>query len=194
VNYLAHFHLARGNDNWIAGALLGDFVKGPLSSALPGPLREGIQLHRHIDAFSDAHPLRAQFAKTLPAEYRRYAGIMLDVCCDYWLSRHWSKFETQALGAFAARIYAVLQANSAQMPAPAARMTQRLIEHEVLTRYNDVTVVAATLDRIGWRLRRDNPLRHLDAEFERYLRGAEPIFSELYPQLLARVDETFSAE
>lgn len=193
MNYLAHFHLARGDDNWIAGALLGDFVKGPLSTTLPQPLRDGIQLHRHIDAFSDAHPLRAEFAKKLPADFRRYAGIVLDVCCDYWLSHRWSTFETQSLDDFAVRIYAVLQASRAQMPAPAARMAQRLIEHNVLTRYNDGAVIAATLKRIGWRLRRANPLRHLGAELESYLLAAEPVFVELYPQLLARVD-LFSVE
>jgi acyl carrier protein phosphodiesterase len=188
VNYLAHFHLARADDGWIAGALLGDYIKGPLAADWPSPLRHGIQLHRRIDAFTDTHPLRLEFARHLPDNCRRYAGIVLDVCCDHWLSVHWARFEAQSLPDFSARIYAVLQANLMQMPAPAARMAQRLAEHDVLLQYRDAAVVAATLERIGWRLRNDNPLRAIGAELDAYLAAAEPIFSELYPQLLTQFE------
>lgn len=188
MNYLAHFHLASADDDWIAGALLGDYIKGPLSVDLPSRLRHGIQLHRRIDAFTDTHPLRREFARHLPDSYRRYAGIVLDVCCDHWLSVHWAQFEAQPLTAFAGRIYGVLQVNLVQMPAPAARMAQRLIEHDVLLQYHDVAVVAATLERIGWRLRSDNPLRCMGAESVEYLAAAEPIFIELYPQLLTQFE------
>lgn len=184
MNYLAHFHLARADDDWIAGALLGDYIKGPLSADLPIHLRHGIQLHRRIDAFTDTHPLRREFAQCLPDSYRRYAGIVLDVCCDHWLSVHWSQFETQPLPDFSERVYGALQANLLQMPAPAARMAERLVEYNVLMQYHDGAVVAATLERIGWRLRNDNPLRRITAEPTDYLAAAEPIFNELYPQLL----------
>jgi acyl carrier protein phosphodiesterase len=193
VNYLAHFHLARGDDSLIAGALLGDFVKGPLAESMPLPLRRGIELHRQVDALSDRHPLRAQFARKLPDNYRRYAGILLDVCCDHWLSRHWSAFEPRSLGEFSARIYAVLQSTLPAMSPAAARMAQRLIEHDVLARYDDVAVIASTIERIGWRLRRDNPLRSVGAELPLYLNYAEPVFIELYPQLLAQVDAVINA-
>ena len=188
MNYLAHFHLARGDDDWIVGALLGDYIKGPLSSELPSRLRHGIQLHRRIDAFTDTHLLRCEFARHLPDSYRRYAGIVLDVCCDHWLSMHWLQFETKSLSDFSGHVYGVLQNNLMQMPEPVARMAQRLVEHDVLMQYHDVVVVAATLKRIGWRLRSDNPLRCIDAEFAEYLAAAEPVFNELYPELLTQFE------
>lgn len=194
MNYLAHFHLARSDDEWIAGALLGDFVKGPLPDSLPAKLRQGIQLHRRIDAYSDVHPLRAEFARGLPDAYRRYAGILLDVCCDYWLSRYWATYEAQPLAAFAVRIYSVLDARAAQMPAPATRMAKVLAEHDVLTRYGDADMVRATVERIGMRLRRDNPLRHVGADIEQHLCNSEKIFIELYPQLIAQVTKQIIVE
>ncbi|MDB6062615.1 MAG: hypothetical protein JWM78_2718 [Verrucomicrobiaceae bacterium] len=188
MNYLAHFHLARRHDDWIAGALLGDFVKGPLHLIESPLLREGIQLHRRIDAFSDVHPLRAQFASLLPNNFRRYAGILLDVCCDYWLTRYWAQFETQLLPDFAQRVYAVLERHPQQISEPAALMAQRLDEFDVLTRYGDREVVAETLVRIGARLRRDNPLRYVRGDIDIYLAASESIFLALYPQLIAHVD------
>lgn len=186
MNYLAHFHLARSHNDWIAGALLGDFVKGPLAGVqtLPDGLRAGIHLHRRIDAFTDAHTLRAPFAAALPPEYRRYAGILLDMYCDHWLSRHWSTFEAQSLPAFSARVYGVLRDNRARMPTPAARMADRLIEHDVLGKYGEPAMIAATLRRIGGRLSRANPLRDLQEADLPALAAAEPVFLALYPQLV----------
>ena len=54
MNYLAHFHLAarlaseRGEegDGLLIGALLGDYVKGPLRGDYPDDWEEGIRLHR----------------------------------------------------------------------------------------------------------------------------------------------------
>ncbi|HSB98034.1 MAG TPA: ACP phosphodiesterase, partial [Spongiibacteraceae bacterium] len=132
MNYLAHFHLARASDAWIIGALLGEYVKGPLTGAWPPEWEQGIRLHRQIDAFSDQHATRLQFARLLPTEYRRYAGIVLDVYCDYLLSLHWQSFHDEALADFAERVYALLVQHMARLPPPAERMAQRLIDYDVL--------------------------------------------------------------
>jgi acyl carrier protein phosphodiesterase len=187
VNYLAHFHLAQADDDWIVGALLGDFVKGPLRGAWPAGWERGMRLHRHIDAYSDSHPLRRDAARALPAHYRRYAGIVLDVCDDYWLSRHWSHFHAEPLPRFAARVYGVLAQYRQQLPAPAARMATRLIDHDVLGIFDRWSTVAATLERIGTRLRRANPLATAGAELPAYLPSLEQNFLSFYPDLIQRV-------
>lgn len=184
MNYLAHFHLAQDNDAWIIGALLGEYVKGPLQGAWPAAWEQGIRLHRQIDAFSDQHPARAEFARLLPAEYRRYAGIVLDVYCDHLLSLHWSRFQNQALPQFAAHIYALLQREMAQLTPPAARMAQRLIDYDVLCIYHEWDTVNGALQRIGERLRRANPLRRAGTELSIYLPQAEQLFLQFYPALI----------
>jgi acyl carrier protein phosphodiesterase len=184
VNYLAHFHLARAEDDWIVGALLGDFVKGPLRGEWPAGWEHGMRLHRRIDALSDRHPLRQEAARALPQIYRRYHGIVLDVCCDYWLSRHWSRFCAQPLPEFSARVYDVLRHHQAQLPAPAARMAQRLIEYDVLGIFDRWDTVAATLERIGTRLQRANPLAAAGSELPPYLPQLEANFLEFYPELM----------
>lgn len=188
MNYLAHFHLARAHDEWIVGALLGDFIKGPLRGEYPPQLEQGIRLHRRVDALSDGHPARQRFARELPAEYRRYAAIVQDVCSDYWLSRNWQRFEAAPLTQFAARVYALLEQYGGMLPAPAARMARRLVEHDVLGIYDRWGTVAASLERIGSRLRRANPLHRAGVELQPYLASGEQVFLEFYPELLARID------
>src|SRR5690606_29370775 len=107
---LAHFALvlpadarldAATREGRIIGALLGDFVKGPLKGEWPSPWEQGIRLRRHIDALSDRHPQRLLAARLLPADYRRYAAIVLDVVGDQQLSRHWRRLHGGELAPFA---------------------------------------------------------------------------------------------
>jgi acyl carrier protein phosphodiesterase len=189
MNYLAHFHLAQASDAGLLGALLGEYVKGPLQGAWPSAWEEGIRLHRRIDAFSDRHSSRLQFAEAVPAEYRRYAGIVFDVYCDHLLSLHWQHFERQPLPDFAARVYALLERHMAQLPPPAARMARRLIEYDVLCIYHEWDTVSGALARIGERFVRANPLARAGDELGVYLPLAERLFLDLYPALVAHAGQ-----
>ncbi len=184
MNYLAHFQLAQDSDAGLLGALLGEYVKGPLQGAWPADWEQGIRLHRRIDAFTDQHSSRLQFAEAVPAEYRRYAGIVLDVYCDHLLSLHWSRFDSQPLEVFAARVYALLERHMAQLSPPAARMARRLIEHDVLCIYSEWNTVSGALARIGERFTRANPLARAGVELGIYLPLAERLFLDLYPALI----------
>lgn len=191
MNYLAHFHLAAlqtggEREDWLVGALLGDFVKGPLRGEWPVGWERSIQLHRRIDACSDRHPLRRDAALLFPVEYRRYAGIALDVCGDYVLSRHWPRFYDRPLPEFAAEVYAALARHRRQLPAPATRMAARLMDYDVLNIYHHWDTVTGTLTRIGTRLRRANPLGDTDALTE-LLPQLEANFLAYYPELIAEV-------
>lgn len=187
MNYLAHFHLAQRRDAWIVGGLLGEYVKGPLRGEWPAGWEQGMLLHRRIDAFSDQHESRLRFAEAVPAEYRRYAGIVFDICCDHLLSLHWERFEREPLPAFAARVYDLLERHEGQLTPPAARMARRLIEYDVLCIYDDWNTVSGSLERIGERLSRDNPLGRAGIELRAWLPLAEQLFLELYPALLEQV-------
>ena len=75
MNYLAHFHLSYGSDDLLIGALLGDFIKGPLKGERKSLLNRVFWLHRKIDVFTDSHPLLKQAHQLFQPRYRRYAGI-----------------------------------------------------------------------------------------------------------------------
>ena len=189
MNYLAHFHLAQDSDAGLLGALLGEYVKGPLHGAWPSAWEDGIRLHRSIDALSDRHDSRLLFAEAVPVEYRRFAGIVFDVYCDHLLSLHWQRFEALPLTVLAARVYALLERHLAQMPPPAARMARRLIEYDVLCIYHEWSTVSGALARIGERFARANPLARAGAELKEYLPLAEQLFLQLYPVLVDHARE-----
>ncbi len=184
MNYLAHFHLSAGDDALLVGALLGDFIKGPLPGRLPPGLERGVYLHRRIDAFTDTHPQLRQWQRQFRPEFRRYGGIMLDVLFDHFLSRHWTTFHHQPLDHFSAEVYALLQQH-VQSPAAARDQAQRLVLHDVLGNYRHWPTVPAALERIHQRLQRHNPLDRAAAELEPYYAELEQTFLAFYPQLVA---------
>lgn len=57
MNYLAHLHLGGPAPQQLLGSLYGDFVKGSLEGRFPPALEAAIRLHRHIDSYTDRHPL-----------------------------------------------------------------------------------------------------------------------------------------
>jgi acyl carrier protein phosphodiesterase len=184
VNFLAHFHLAWPDEGLVLGGLDGDYVKGPLRGALPSDLERGIKLHRAVDAYTDGHPLILQLRRELPASLRRYAGILIDISFDHYLSRHWSDFSELPLADFNSGVYRTLTARQAVLSEGAKRMLARLVEFDVLNLYLEWDNVLATAARVGQRLRRSNPLVH---DLDRHLSPAqvalEHTFLNFYPQL-----------
>ena len=57
MNYLAHVYLARHGDAAMVGAMLGDFVKANDVANYPPDIAREITLHRHIDSYTDSHPV-----------------------------------------------------------------------------------------------------------------------------------------
>lgn len=186
MNHLAHAFLAGANPQHLVGNVAGDFLKGPLEALeLPPGIRRGVQQHRRIDAFVDGHPRLAELRNGFPPAQRRYAGIVLDVAFDHYLVRHWSRFTNGGRREFIDRVYRILADHQAQLPAPLAGYLPGLIGHDWLDRCATMEGVDATLDSIGRRLRRANPLplagaliAHRDAELE-------AAFLAFFPEVVA---------
>lgn len=184
MNYLAHFHLSHGDDALILGALLGDFVKGPLKGERDKRVEQGILLHRKIDAFTDSHLALRATHQLFDSRYRRFAGIMTDVVFDYFLNRHWQQFHHQSLEQFCQQIYHLLSASDQLTPA-AQKQANNLSHYSVLENYQHWQTVEAALESIGRRIKGDNPLASASEEMQKHYAQLEKQFLEFYPELQA---------
>ncbi len=185
MNFLAHFHLAWPDEGLVAGGLEGDFYKGPLRGDLPGHLERGVRLHRAVDAYTDGHPLISQLRTAFPAELRRYAGILLDLCFDHYLCRHWDRFSATPQGEFNSAVYRLLARHEVHMSQAARHMLARMVEYDLLGRYREWETVVHSAERIGRRFRRGNPLVDVDLPLAPVRRLLERTFLDFYPELLA---------
>ncbi len=185
MNYLAHFHLAGNQPAMLQGALLGDFVKGPLRGQFGARVEQGIALHRRIDAFSNGAEDVKRANEALSPDLRRYAGIVTDVVFDYFLSHHWSRFHSQELPGFAQSVYRAITPAMDSWPVSAQRFSRRMIEHDLLCQYGHWATVERVLGSIGMRLSHDNPLSSAAATVRPRLQQLELDFFEFYPKLQA---------
>jgi acyl carrier protein phosphodiesterase len=184
LNFLAHFHLAWPDEFLVVGGLEGDFHKGPLPGNLSPKLLSGVALHRAIDAYTDSHSEIVAVRRLFPQELRRYAGILIDLCFDHFLSQQWESYSSVPREIFIRETYQMLSRHQALLSANGSRMASRLQEYDLLTRYQHWETISATAERIGQRLRRQNPLHKAGELLLPLLPELERAFVVFYPQLI----------
>ena len=184
MNYLAHFHLAGCSPTMQVGALLGDFVKGPLKGDFSPAIENGIALHRRIDGICQLDEGLKLANNKIPASHRRYAGILIDMMFDHFLTRYWHQFHQQPLQDFANTVYRALEQHQTILPPAAERFTRRLVDHNLLCQYAHWHTLDGVVTSIGNRLKRDNPLQQGMLAIRDDLGELEDDFLDFYPRVL----------
>ncbi len=139
MNYLAHFYLSFGHEPLLVGNLLGDFVRGRLdherNTIYPADIKQGIDLHRKIDSFTDTHPTVRACHEAMPLTFGHTKSVVSDMYFDYFLAKYFSEYHHQPLKEFTANVYEVLNKNSTIMPAKATITLESMIKYDWLTNY-----------------------------------------------------------
>ena len=196
MNFLAHTALANTSDELLLGGLLGDFVKATLQpppAGLTPELVRGIRLHRYIDSYLDNYPVFLRSRQRVDPRYRRCAGIMVDVFYDHFLARHWAQFYREPLPVFSARVYDLLDANTAILPPALAHIRQPMRAHDWLTSYQQLPVIHTALNRMSSRLSRPALLHGGAVELEQHYAEFEQDFFLIYAELQHRVAKWLAA-
>ena len=184
MNYLAHLYLSEPTEDAWLGSLLGDFVKGPLDGRYGDDITRAIALHRKIDSFTDAHAVVLQSKSRISAQRRRYAGIMIDMFYDHFLAKYWREFRDEPLVEFSARIYAMLGQRHAVLPERLRQMAPDMAQRNWLASYADIASMHTALDRMGRRLKRENPLLDSADELVEHYAELESDFRAFMPDVL----------
>jgi acyl carrier protein phosphodiesterase len=189
MNHLAHCFLADVAQVSIAGSMAGDFVRGPLSSAVESSPRnefaEGVRFHRIVDSFTDDHPVVARSKARLPEPYRRYAGVLVDVYFDHCLARHWSEFAAASLEEFAVRVAREIEAHRSEFPHRAGPFLEFFLRTNLLLSYRERDGIARALMGMSRRIRHPNPLASAMGELEAHSVPLEADFLEFFPEAMA---------
>ena len=162
MNYLAHLYLAGPTDASRIGNLLGDFVKGTpasLEGDYPVEVIAGIVMHRKLDRFTDRHEQFLRARSLLAPERRRFAGIVVDIFFDHFLSRHWHEYSVQPLPLFIEAVHASLQRHPDWLSPKLAAVAPRLRSENWLHRYGSPEGITRTLERVARRSPRIAPIK-----------------------------------
>ena len=188
MNHFAHLALAQPTVESTVGNLLGDFARGVDPATLPTAVRAGLDNHRAVDRFTDAHRLVREMKRRFSRRRRRFAGIALDIYFDHLLINHWERLEGGDADAAIAAMYARLRAGRPLMPGERMRsVTRRMVEHDWFGSYREVDAVAEALDRVAGRIRFHHQFYDAIEDLERHRREIRDGFLEFYPELKRHV-------
>ncbi len=190
MNHFAHLVLSQPTLESTVGNLLGDFSRGINIDSLPAAIKAGLQNHRVVDRFTDAHPHVLEMKRAFSGKRRRFAGIALDIYFDHLLINHWRRFENRDLENLIPEFYQRMSAARELMPGKnMRRITRRMVEYDWFGSYREIDTVAESLDLVAGRIRFAN---RFDNAIRDLLRNQDMIrdgFFEFYPQLQRHVAE-----
>ena len=172
------------------GSLLGDFVKGPLTSddvsgRYGTEITRAIALHRKIDSFTDAHPVVGESRNRVSRSRRRFAGIMIDMFYDHFLAKYWNEFHHRPLAGFTDDFYQILMRRHAELPERLQRTAQFMAGSDWLGSYAHLESVHTALNGMSQRLRRSNTLVDSARELVTNYAELEQDFRRFIPDVAA---------
>ncbi len=192
MNYLAHLYLSAEDPEEQLGSLVADFTRGRLETLArvypPGVMR-GIILHRQIDRFTDDNRWVAQGKARFSPRHRRYAGIILDILYDHFLSQYWSDYSNLDRLGFIQGIYRLLAAHRQRLPAGLRQLSPRMQREDWLGSYHDLEMIGRVYERMAGRLRRPNPLADALDEVRLHYPQLAREFNLFFPELIGFVQQ-----
>ena len=188
MNFLAHLCLANGDSGLMLGGLLADFVRGRRAlRAFPEPVRQGIVLHRFIDQRTDHSAVVKNLRTRFPREFRRYAGIIIDLAFDHELAVNWWRYMPGSLERFDLETRDLLRDNAEMVPEGLARFMRYADRHALFTAYREIDVTLFALAGLGTRLSRPNPLHRVAEIWPELAPEFKTAFRQFFPLIQSEV-------
>lgn len=180
MNYLAHLYLSDNDPLIMVGNFIGDHVKGRRFLRYPDRVQTGILLHRHIDTFTDAHPVFRESSGYFRDGYRRYAGVVGDIIYDHLLATQWISYSDESLKSFVNKSHKVLMCHYFTLPPRVKQFLPFLIKSRRLENYQTFEGVERTLrimsansslpERTDYALQQlEKHYDHLTEQFNRFM-------------------------
>lgn len=198
MNFLAHAFLSGSNDFKIIGNFIGDFVKGNTHKTYPKRIQEGILLHRAIDNFTDNSAITKESKLIFSPLYGKYAGIIVDIVYDHFLSVHWNSYSNTSREYFIAHVYNILSQYYYILPQRAQQLIPSIIYHNWMRYYASFYGLEKVLQRMEVRtslpkqshtcieILREN-YSELNAQFEGFFKEIQKEFRFYLENKAARI-------
>lgn len=166
MNFLFHLYLSGTDEEILVGNFMGDFVKGPLVGRFTQRVRQGVELHRRIDSYAEAHPAFKRSRSRIASRYGRFRGIMVDMFYDHLLLNDWDSWSAEPWTRFDLRCRLAVQSHKSIIP-PDMQPLLPVIFDDLIPSYASVSGIGSALGRLSRRIGRQNPLAGGEIELAR---------------------------
>jgi len=151
MNFLAHIYLSGDSKEILIGNFIGDYVKGKKITGYPKEVVRGIMLHRKIDSFTDTHAITRASKKVIAEKYGLYAGIVIDIFYDHFLSANWDKYSETPLKEYIHDRYSMLDSGFSIFPAGVKSWFPYFIKSNWLETYTNFNGLNMVFKRMSYR-------------------------------------------
>ena len=187
MNWLAHLYLSQPTAEYRLGNLLPDFARPSEFGPLSPDILAGVECHGIIDAFTDSHPIFRRSVNRIPAPYRRFGGIIIDVFYDHLLTINWPTFSPVPLENFISAFYQTLPQFDAMISPEISLRFRQMREADILNSYQTLAGVETALARIAHRLQRKFPLELAVTGLRSNYDSLRADFDSFFPELRERI-------
>ena len=151
MNFLAHIYLSGDSKEILIGNFIGDYIKGKKITGYPEEVKQGIMLHRKIDSFTDSHILTRSSKKIVAEKYGLYAGIVVDIYYDHFLSANWHLYSEIPLREYIHDRYRLLDSGVSIFPAGVKSWFPYFIKSNSLETYIHFNGLNIVFKRMSYR-------------------------------------------
>ncbi|WP_339755890.1 acyl carrier protein phosphodiesterase [uncultured Winogradskyella sp.] len=184
MNYLAHIYLSGGKKHTTIGNFIADGIRGNKYKTYPAEVQIGIQLHREIDTFTDAHPIFRKSTKRLHKGYSHYSGVIVDIFYDHFLAKNWSTYSDVPLEDYIDDFYKNLIDHIDILPPRIKKMTPVMIEGNWLLNYATVDGIQLVLDGMNKRTKGLSKMNEATKELKEHYDTFENDFTMFFEDLI----------
>ncbi len=167
------------------GNFLGDFVRRTQSDLLPDKIRQGVELHRFIDHYTDNHSIPHETKRRVRLEFGKYAPVLVDIYYDYCLASSWINYDSRPLSSFVKEAMKSLTAKPTLLPPNAIRFLNYAEANNILVEYGQVKGIDYVLQGMSRRAKFKSGMENGALYLAKHKKSILTDFHAFYPQLQA---------
>lgn len=190
MNYLAHLFLSGDSEHLLLGGFIADHIKGNKISRYSEEVKKGIELHRHIDYYTDHHPVFIETRARLHLNQHKYAGVVADILYDHFLSIHWKKFSKLELPNYVSYCYGMLLRNYTMLPAKTKKILPFIIMQNWLVNYQSFEGLNRSFEMMARRVKYKSNIATAVQDLKTDYKAYNDEFLAFFPDIQKFVIET----
>jgi acyl carrier protein phosphodiesterase len=185
MNFLAHIYLSGDNDLIKIGNFMADGIRGNDYLKFSENIKKGILLHRHIDTFTDMHPIYRKSKHRLHEKYGHYSGVIMDILYDHFLAKNWKNYSNESLEDYAAHFYSILKDNYESLTEKTKGMMPYMMERNWLVSYATIAGIEMILFQMDYRTKHRAHMQEAVVELQEFYIEMEEEFTLFFEELSA---------
>ncbi len=189
MNFLAHIYLSGDSRELLIGNFIGDYIKGKEYEKYPPAIQEGILLHRQIDYFTDTHAITKSAKKLVRERYGLYAGIVIDIFYDHFLSANWDRFSEMPLKTYVRDRYRILDSGFSMFPVGVKTWFPYFIKSNWLEAYTSFHGLVMVFKRMSYRTSLPDHSEYAVAQLQENYDLMNDYFDEFFMDLQTYVSQ-----